>query len=292
MDTNTPVQDMEIIPAEAEKSVDPWKVVSQIRGKARDALGGQSMGLNHRLFLTLSLIILITVAGALYAVTYCFSLAGWLIFGDAPWVNALANTLLAALLLGLVLPLAVSVGRLACLMVTPEGSAVHGMTVGVSAPSPEDLFYPFTSLRAYGRSMAVGMEALAFLACGIGIPVLAGRLAWLSMLTAEWDPLVGALVMTGTVFLGLLWGFGVLLLSGARLGFSYFVFVHEELSLGDVNRLYCGFRHPLLPALCLRIRLLGAYALSVMGVCIPFVFYSIPLGFCCKAIYGRDLTKR
>jgi len=225
-------------------------------------------------------------------VTFCFSLVGGLIFGDVPWVDAVANTLLAAFLLGLVLPLAVSLGRLSCLMVTPEGSAVHGLAVCVSTPSPADLFYPFTTLRAYGRSMAVGMEALAFLACGIGLPVLAGRLVWLSLLTAEWDPLLGASVMAGTVILGLVWGLGVLLLSGGRMGFSYFVFVHDELSLSDVNRLYRSFHRPLLPALCLRVRLLGAYALSVVGICVPFVFYSVPLGLCCKAVYGRDLTRR
>ena len=291
MDTNTHISDAGTVPAEAKRSPGPWEAAAQIRRKAGEALGGHSVGLSHRLFLTLSLVILITAAIALYAVVFCLSLAGGLVFGDAPWVDAVANTLLAALLLGLALPLAVSLGRLSCLMVIPEGRGAHGMAVLVSTLSPTDLFYPFTSLRAYGRSMAVGMEALAFLTCGIGLPMLAGRLVWLSLLTAGQTPWICALAMAGTVILGLGWGFGVLLLSGKRMGFSYFVFVHEELSLSDVNRLYRSFHRPLLPALCLRVRLLGAYALSVAGVCVPFVFYSVPLGLCCKAVYGRDLAK-
>lgn len=292
MDPNTQEVDAGIVPAETENSCGSWKAASQIWRKAQDVLGGSGMGLGHRLFLTLSVIILITVAVALYAIVFCLSLAGGLIFGDALWVGAVADTLLAALLLGLVLPLAVSLGRLSCLMATSDGELVHGMAVSVSEVSPTELFYPFTSLRAYGRTMAVGMETLSYLACGIGIPVLAARLAWLSLLTAGQTPWLCGLAMAGVVFLGLCWGFGVLLLSGKRLGFSYFVFVHEEMSLGDVNCLYRTFRRPLGPALCLRVRLLGAYALSVVGICIPFVFYSIPMGLCCKAVYGRTLMQR
>ena len=97
--------------------------------------------------------------------------------------------------------------------------------------------------------------------------------------------------MAGVVLLGLGWGFGVLLLSGRRMGFAYFVFVHEELSLSDANRYFRSLRRPVLPALCLRGGMLGAYALSLVGICVPFVFHSIPLGLCCKAVYGRDLSR-
>jgi hypothetical protein len=105
-------------------------------------------------------------------------------------------------------------------------------------------------------------------------------------------PWLHALIMVGIVLAGLGWGFGTLLLSGRRLGFGYFVFVHEELSLGDANRCFRTHKRPLRPALCLRVRLAGLYALSFVGICVPFVFHSIPLGLCCSAVFGRALTRQ
>lgn len=272
---------------------DPWKRAADIRAQARGVLGGHSGGMSHRLLLTLSVITVITAALALYAAVACLATAGELVFGeDALWVYALTNALLAALGLVFVLPLAVSVGRLASLMAAPDGEVIHGMAVSVPTPCLTALFYPFTSLNAYGRTMAVGMEGLAFLLCGLGVPILAGRLVWLSIQTAGMAPWLHALIMVGIVLAGLGWGFGTLLLSGRRLGFGYFVFVHEELSLGDANRCFRTHKRPLRPALCLRVRLAGLYALSFVGICVPFVFHSIPLGLCCSAVFGRALTRQ
>jgi hypothetical protein len=227
----------------------PWKRAADIHGQARGVLGGHSGGISHRLLLTLSVITVLTAALALYAAVACLATAGELVFGeDALWVYALSNTLLAALGLIFVLPLAVSVGRLASLMAAPDGEVIHGMAVSVPTPCLTELFYPFTSLNAYGRTMAVGMEGLAFLLCGLGVPILAGRLVWLSIQTAGIAPWLLALVMVGIVLLGMGWSFGILLLSGRRMGFGYFVFVHGELSLGDANRYYRSLCRPLLPA--------------------------------------------
>ena len=271
---------------------DPWIRAADIRAQARGVLGGHSGGMSHRLLLTLSVITVITAALALYAAVACLATAGELVFGeDALWVYALTNALLATLGLAFVLPLAVSVGRLASLMAAPDGEVIRGMAVSVPTPCLTELFYPFTSLNAYGRTMAVGMEGLAFLLCGLGVPILAGRLVWLSIQTAGMAPWLHALIMVGIVLAGLGWGFGVLLLSGRRLGFGYVVFVYEELSLGDANRCFRTYKRPLLPALCLRLRLAGLYALSFVGICVPFVFHSIPLGLCCRAAYGRALTE-
>ena len=292
MDATTSLPAVDVQPAEASVTRSPWETAKEIKGLARAVLGGHSGGLSHRLTLTLGVILLITVSIALYAAVACLALAGEFALGDALWIDAVANCLLVMLELGLTYPLVVSLGRLSCLMAAPDGEVSHGMAVSVPTPDLTEIFYPFTSLRAYGRTMAVGMEALAFLLCGIGLPVLLGRLAWLSMLTAGWETWLRGLIMVGIVILGLGWGFGVLLLSGRRMGFGHFVFVHEELSLGDANRYYRTLNRPLLPALCLRLHLLGLYALSVVAICVPFVFHSIPFGFCCKAVYGRELKRR
>ena len=247
MDITTPVPATATPSAVQEKTSKPWETAKEIKAEARAVLGGHSGGMSHRLILTLSAVTVLTVSIALYAAVVCLAMAGGLIFGDAPWIDAVTNSLLAALELGLAFPLAVSMGRLACLMAAPDGEVAHGMAVSVPAPDLTHLFYPFTSLRAYGRTMAVGVEGLAFLLGGIGLPILAGRLAWLSMLTAGWETWLRVLTMVGVVILGLGWAFGVLLLSGCRLGFGYFVFVHGELTLGDANRYYRTLRRPCSP---------------------------------------------
>ena len=293
MDATTPEMTVSAPPAAQARRVTPRETALRIHGSARDALGGHSGGLSHRLLLTLAVITVLTVSIALYAAVACLAVAGAYVFGeDALWVNAVANTLLAALELALALPLAVSICRLACLMAAPDGEVIRGMVVSVPTPSLTELFYPFASLRAYGRTMAVGMEGLAFLLCGVGLPLLTGRLVWLTLLSdvaAEW---LRALILVGMILLGLGWAFGVLLLSGCRMGFPYFVFTYEELTLGDANRCYRSYRRPLLPALCLRLRLLGLYGLSLVAICVPFVWHSIPLGLCCTAVYGRDLMPK
>ncbi len=279
--------------AVTEQKLSPWRRAGEIQRSARAVLGGHSGGISHRLLLTLSVITVLTVSIALYTAVACLATAGYLVFGEnALWVDVVSNILLVALGLTLSLPLAVSVGRLASLMAAPDGEVLRGMAVSVPTPALTELFYPFTSLRAYGRTMAVGMEGLAFLLCGIGVPILAGRLVWLSIQTAGMAPWLRTLIMTGMVLLGIGWGFGILLLSGWRMGFGYFVFVHRELSLGDANRYFRAHNRPLIPVLCLRLRLLGLYALSVAGVCVPLVFHSIPLGLCSSAVFGRDLTER
>ena len=292
MDTTIPSVSPDTQASSQDRPVGPRETASRIRSSARDVLGGHSGGMSHRLLLTLAVITVLTVSFALYAATACLSMAGYLALADAPWVSATATTLFAALMLALALPLAVSVCRLACLMAAPDGEVIRGMAVSVPTPSLTELFYPFTSLRAYGRTMAVGMESLAFLVLGLGIPLLAGRMVWLWFLTDVRAVWLRALVIAGLILLGLGWAFGILLLSGRRMGFAYFVFVHEELSLGDANRCYRSHRRPLLPALCLRLWLFGLYGLSFLAICVPFVWHSVPLGFCCAAVYGRDLTPK
>ena len=264
---------------------------AETKQAAREVLGGHSGGLSHRLILTLAIIMIMTVSIALYAAVACLAMAGGFILGDTVWVDAVSNALLVALLLGLTLPLTVSLGRLACLMAAPDGEVVNGLAVTVPTPDLVQLFYPFSSFRAYGRTMAVGMEKLAFLMVGGGLPILVGRLVYISMVAAGIRPWICGLAVAGMVILGLAWGFFVLLLSGRRMGFSYFVFVHEELSLSDANRYFRTLRRPVLAALRLRVGMLGAYALSLAGICVPFVFHSVPLGLCCKAVYGRDLSR-
>lgn len=271
---------------------DLWTQASDIRRQARHVLDGHSGRSSHRMTLILALILTLTVAIALYAATAGISVAGFLLFGEIAWVEAVSNVLLIALLLGLVLPLLTSVLRLACLMSAPDGETVDGLPVEPPYATLSELFYPFTSLRAYGRTMAVGMEGLAWVVLTVGIPILGFRLASLSLSTLqEQSSALYVLVMIAVTFICLGWSFGALLLSGRRAGFGYWVFVHDRLPLGDVNRYFGGFRRPLLPVLCLRLSLAGWIALSVVGIFVPFLLHTAPYALCCSTVYSRSLQR-
>ena len=269
-----------------------WQRAFLIRGHAMAVLNGRSGRYSRRLTLSLAVILILTVSIALYAAVACLSMTGYILFDGMAWVDIACNGLLLLLGLVFVLPLMGSLWRMACLMTAPDGEVVDGLPVSAPQVTLTELFYPFTSLRAYGRTMAVMAESLLFLLAGLGVPILAFRLAsHILDGVADFPPLFRTLILAAVVFLGIGWGFLVFLISGCRAGLGYFVFVHENMLLTDVCRYYRCFRRPLFPAFCLRVSLLGWVALSVAGICVPFVFHTIPYGLCCFAQYGRTLNR-
>ena len=265
---------------------------AELRRQARSVLNGHCEGHANRLTLTLSLVLVLTVGIALYAAVSGLYMVGFLLWGDTLWLELTADALLILLLLVLVLPLLTSAWRLACLMTAPDGTAADGFPVSVPAATLSELFYPFTSLRAYGRTMAVAMEGLAWTVGFLGLPILLFRL-----LSTRVIPLTGAagslnsLLLAASFLACLGLAVGVFLLSGRRAGLGYLVFVHESMTLGDVNRYFKGFDRPMTTVFCQRVSLAGWYALSVVAILLPFVFHTLPYSFCCAAAYSRQLRR-
>ena len=269
-----------------------WESASVTRRQARASLKSRSQGRGHRMILVLSLMIILAVGVALYMAVGCLATAGYILFGEALWVDAAAAVLTVLLLLGLVLPLCGGVFRLACLMTAPEESSAEELPVWLPEASLSELFYPFTSLRAYGRVMAVVMESLGFTALSVGVPILLFRLALLTLrpLTQSTPVLYALLAVVVFLFcfsLGVLFFF----LSGRRAGFGYYVFVHDWMPLGEVNRYFRGFRRSFAAAFCLRISLAGWYALSAAGLLVPLFLHAAPYSLCSAAAYARSLRR-
>ncbi len=268
------------------------KQTADLRRRARLVLNGYSGRTSHRLTLTLALVLVLTVGVALYAAVSGLYMAGFMLFGEAVWLELAADGLLLLLLLALALPLLTSVWRLACLMTAPDGDTVDGLPVSVPAATISELFYPFTSIRAYGRTMAVAMEGLAWAVLFLGLPILGFRLLCTLVipLTGAAGALNALLAVAG--FFGCAgMAVGFFFLSGRRAGFGYFVFVHETVTLGDVNRYFGGFRRSAATVFCLRVSLAGWYALSVVAILLPFVFHTLPYTLCCTAVYSRQLNR-
>lgn len=269
-----------------------WERASVTRRQARASLKSRSQGRGHRMILVLSLTIILVVGVALYMAVGCLATAGYILFGEALWLDAAAAVLTVLLLLGLVLPLCGGVFRLACLMTAPEEGSAEDLPVWLPEASLSELFYPFTSLRAYGRVMAVVMESLGFTALSVGVPILLFRLALLTLrpLTQSTPVLYALLAVSLFLFcfsLGALFFF----LSGRRAGFGYYVFVHDWMPLGEVNRYFRGFRRSFTAVFCLRISLAGWYALSAAGLLVPLFLHAAPYGLCSAAAYARSLRR-
>jgi hypothetical protein len=275
------------------KTVSPWESAARIRGQGRAILNGRSGGMSHRMTIVLAMVTVLTVCVVLYMAVGCISMAGYVLFGQLLWVDVASNILMAVLGLGLVLPLLASLRRLACLMAAPDGEMTDSLPVSIPAATLGELFYPFTSFRAYGRTMAVAMEGMGFTLLSVGVPVLCLRFSMLGLESVkEHSVLLFAFFSTVAFTVCLALGLLAFFLSGCRAGFGYFVFVHESMSLSDVNRYYQGFARSLREVFCLRISLAGWYALSIVGLLVPFVIHAAPYGLCCAAVYSRSLRRR
>ena len=267
--------------------------LAELRRRARQVLSGRTRTTSHRLTLTLAIVLVMTAGMALYAAVSGLYMAMDILWSEVIWLEAVADGLFVLLLLALVLPLAASVWRLACLMTAPDGEVVDGMPVSVPSATLDELFYPFTSLRAYGRTMAVALEGAAWTLLIVGFSALGSLIlpVYVIPLTPATETVQGLLSAVGVLVLSGA-ALGIFFLSGRRAGFGYFVFVHEDMTIRDVNRYFGGFHRSAKTAFCLRMSLAGWYALSVAAILMPFVFHTIPYTLCCTAAYSRHLTRR
>lgn len=284
MDTVTPATKTPL----RDKLTAAWTQASYLRRQARQTLNRG--GGRHRLTLLLAYAIVMTAAVGLYIVASGIYTLVYLLLDpktvSEALMSGLADLLFALLSIFLLLPLWSGAQRLACLMTAPPDGQARGHAVTAPPPVLSQLFYPFSSPRAYGRSMAVGMESLGWVLAAVVVPCLVYTTVR-PLLTVPSLPrwTVTALLL----FPCILWGLGVFCLSGKRAGFGYFVFLHEDMPLRDADSYFRSFRRPLLEVLFWRLPLLGWAAISVVAVLIPLLPHTLPYGACCTASYGRYL---
>lgn len=271
-----------------------------IRREARAVLSGHSDGVNNRLILILGLTIILTVTMTVYLVLSGFYNAAAAIWGEQPALDALLTLVFGVCFVFLILPMIAALWRMACLMAAPDGETVGNLTVSAPAVSVADVFYPFSSPRAYGRAMTVAMESLAWLippllmgiAIEVGYTALVVAEPFPTWLTDEAWLLIADILYA--LSLAACCGVGVLMLflSGRRAGFGYYVFLCNDWSLRDVRRYFRGFKRSPWRVFCLRLSLVGWVLLSIVGVLLPFVVHTAPYGLLCSACYAASLERR
>ena len=251
----------------------------RVRTEARQLLDGQAGSGSHRLTLTYALVIVTVAAIGLYLALQGMYLAGSLLFGEPLWLTVAADSLLALGMLLLVCPPAVAVWRMACRMtVSPRDP------MGIW-----EVFYPFTSLRAYGRTLAVLGEALLWAVLLFVVPAVGYRALDLLVSSYLEPGFLAGLLRCCAVLACLLWSVAMLLLSGKRAGIGYTVFTREDLTLSDAYRLFRSLRRPLIPVLLLRLSQVGWAAVTLAAVLIPLIPHTVPYTMLCTAVYTRGL---
>ena len=269
---------------------------AEIRLKARRILDGAGKR-GHRMTLILAVTTLLTLGVGSYMVASAAYMVGYLLGVSLFWSDLIAYGVLGVLALLVILPLGASTFRLACLAILDRKVYVSpvGLTLTDATPELIQLLYPFTSRRAYGRCMAVGLEALGWTLLWGGLPTLGfgllseyfDRLATRGVSTelCDWMTFLALVVCLGV-------GILLLFLSGRRAGFGFFVFAHPDLPLGEVNRYFRGFRRSFTRPFALRVSFTGWILLSILAVLVPFVLHTIPWGLCSAALYGATLERK
>lgn len=274
--------------------------IALIRRWAREILGGHSDGVNNRLILILATVIIMAVAMTVYLVLGGVYGAAAALWGELPTLDAVLTLALGVSFVCLVLPMLTALWRMACLMTAPDGEPMGNLTVSVPTVSVADVFYPFSSPRAYGRTMTVAMDGIAWLIPPL-VLVLLAEMGYAALTTSE--PLMAWLTEeTLTVIAGILrfcWvafscGIGLLtfFLSGRRAGFGYYVFVCDDWSMRDVRRFFRGFGRSPSRVLALRLSLVGWMLLSIVGFLLPLVIHAAPYGLLCSACYAASLPRK
>ena len=264
---------------------------TMVRRRARRVLEG------NRMTLILAVIVLLVTAMGVYLGSVALYMAGSLYFRDALWLDMATYALMGVLGLFLVLPLGVGVWRLSCLMTLRISDAPHfpGLPYTKDRPTLDQLFQPFSSFRAYGRALAVGLESLGWFLLYAGIPAVGFGILhhiFATMSVRGVHMTLCNLLTLASLVLCVAVGLLLFFLSGRRVGFGYFVFVHDDLALKEVNRYFRGFRRSFARPFALRMSLVGWMLLSVVGVLIPFVIHTVPYALCCSAVYAVGLERK
>lgn len=249
---------------------------------------GAGPGGTPRLILTLGLICSLTMTvlpilmlDGIYLAAAMYTGSG----GIPPWVEYVLNGVSYALALLLGLPLLSSVYRLAVRMTLPAGEASR------EPVTVRELFYAFSSWRAYGRCLRVGLDALFGLVILL-LPVVGGVYlsGYLGAILLPGAPQgIQTLVRLLGAVVGLIPDTLLLLLLGWRAGYAYTVFAFPDESLAACGRRFRASGRLPAEATWLRLSYTGWFFLSLLCVCVPFLFHTIPGAMMASAAYGRRL---
>lgn len=271
----------------------PAVYASPLRCRARQVLDLPKAG--NRLQLILGLMVVIGLGLAVPMILDCLLLLAELLpylseGASVLWLLVLYGVLFGGVLIFFTLPLACAVYRMAVLM-----TEVHRRTEAGLPPETVGVFeclYPFTSAKAYGRTLYVGARALGSLLLTLApsVAVILVAAWWIPLVSGAVPPIVYVLLWVAHIAVACLALVGMLIWSARGWGFGYLVFSRPEVPIRQVREVFRGYRRNVGLPLWLMLSFSGWIAVSCLAVFIPFLLHTVPYMLLSWASYGRYLA--
>ena len=267
-----------------------YPLVRTIQKNAHTILDAEGAG--NRLTLVLGLFVATGMGLFIPILLDCVALLVPILGGTAGvWFSVIYEVLFWGSLLFVTLPLCMAVYRMAVSMVS-----VHDALCPDTLMPPKirlyECLYPFTSAKAYKRTLVAGLQVVLHLGGTVLLPWCFVRLTniWLpTIIEMTSAPVFMTLAQIGVaILLGLVW-----LLVGCKYhGYAYLVFAHPEMSLKDCIKRHRNCKKPGKEALRLTWVSLGRGILGALLVWIPLFLHTLPSLMLSWAVYDRDLFDR
>ena len=276
----------------AEQQTDPARippVLAASLAKRRAKLLLDLPGKEHRLQLILAELLVIFLSLAVPMMLDCLSFLIYTLpyFTDVKnltWLVILRGVLWGANALLIALPLLCGLYRMAVLMV--RASEDTGTPIGAW-----ECLYPFTSWRAYTRTLYVGIRALFRLILTLLPPVvILWGAAWgLPLLGKYCPPILSVVLWMLAIAAACLTLLGMALWNARGAGFAYRVFAHPEQPLFALSDTFRSTPRRASTPLLMRLSLAGWFLLSMLAVLVPLLIHTLPYILLTEAVYGQSL---
>ncbi len=281
-------------PPQAEPvRIPPVLAAAQTKRKAKIFL--DLPGRDHRLQLILAQLLVIFLSLAAPMILECLSFLIYTLpyFTDVEnlvWLVILRGVLWGANALLIALPLLCGLYRMAVLMVRSSENCCGSENSQAPIVAWECL-YPFTSWRAYVRTLYVGIRALFRLILMLLPPVgILGAAVWgLPLLGRICPPLLCWVLWMMAIAAACLSCWGMALWNARGAGFAYLVFAHPEQALFDLSDAFKRAPRDAATPLLMRLSLAGWFLLSLLAVLVPLLLHTIPYILLSEAVYGQAL---
>lgn len=265
----------------------PVLAASQAKRKAKLLLN--LPGREHRLQLILAELLVIFLSFAVPMMLDCLSFLIYTLpyFTDVKnmtWLVILRGVLWGANALLIALPLLCGLYRMAVLMVRDAENTATSIGAW-------ECLYPFTSWRAYTRTLYVAIRALFRLILMLLPPVgILWGAVWGLPLLGEYCPLILCVVLwmlaIAASCLALL---GLALWNARGAGLAYLIFSHPEQPLFVISDAFRSTPRRVSTPLLLRLSLAGWFLLSMLAVLVPLLIHTLPYILLTEAVYGQSL---
>lgn len=205
------------------------------------------------------------------------------------WVLILHGCLLGLFSIFFTLPLLAALCRMAVLMTEAHRkreSGQPGESIGLG-----ELWYPFTSAKAYGRTLCVALRGIGYglLILSPAVAVMTAAFWWMPLVKYDLIPLTYVLLWAANIGVSCLITVLLAIACSRRIGYAYFAFACPELSLKEAGRLFQKSRPVFGLPLWMMLGYSGWIFLSLIAVFLPFVFHTLPHMLLAGASYGRFL---